>query len=81
MNIILSWELYENFCNGYGLDQLREGLLLKESYATIYHLLGTEKLPRKNNSWKIVRFIEVSNDCYEIASQDAFRRGVMIEIW
>ena len=46
----------ELFCNGYGLDQLREGLLLKEFYATIYHLLGTGKLPRKNNSQKIVRF-------------------------
>ena len=40
--------------NGYGLDQLHEGLLLK---AAIYHLLGTgRKLPRKNNFQKTVRF-------------------------
>ena len=46
----------EIFRNGYGLDQLRERLLLKESYTAIFHLLGTGKLPRKNNSQKIVHF-------------------------
>ena len=49
-----SW-ISSYFSNGYGLDQLREGLLLKESYTTIHHLLGIVKLPRKNNSQKIVR--------------------------
>ena len=29
---------------------------MKESYKTIYHLLGTGKLPRKNDSYKTVRF-------------------------
>ena len=48
-----SWELHEIFCNCYDLDELREWLLLKESY-TIYYLLATGKLPRKNNSLKIV---------------------------
>ena len=38
------------FRNDYGLDQLRERLLLKESYTIIYYLLGTGKLPRTNNS-------------------------------
>ena len=45
----------EIFRNGYGWDQLCEGLLLKESYTTIYHSLGIGKLPRKNNSQKVVR--------------------------
>ena len=44
--------LCETFCNGCDLDQLREGLLLKESYKTIYNLMGTVKLPRKNNFQK-----------------------------
>ena len=42
-SLISSWELYEIFRNGYGLDQLRERLLLKESYHiqkfTIYWVL------------------------------------------
>ena len=46
----------EIFRNYYGLDQLGEGLLLKKSCTTIYHSLGTRKLPRKNNSQKNVRF-------------------------
>ena len=46
----------EIFRNGYGLDQLREGLLLKESNTKIYHLRDTGKLPAKNNSHKIARF-------------------------
>ena len=50
MDIIL--RIVPFFRNGYGLDQLREGLLLK---AAIYHLLGTGKLPRKNNFQKNVR--------------------------
>ena len=48
MNI--SYELCKIFRNDYGLDQLRERLLLKESYTIIYYLLGTGKLPRTNNS-------------------------------
>ena len=43
----------ENCTNG--LDQLHERLLLKESYTTIYDLLGTGKL-REYDSLKIVRF-------------------------
>ena len=45
MDIIL--RIVRIFRNDYGLDQLRNGLLLKESYSTIYHLLGTGKLPPK----------------------------------
>ena len=44
------------FVNGFGLDQLREGLLLKDSYTTVHHFLGAGKLPRKSDSHKIVRF-------------------------
>ena len=51
MDIIL--RIVPFFRNGYGLDQLREGLLLK---AAIDHLLGAGKPPRKNNFQKIVRF-------------------------
>ena len=51
---ISSWEIYNFFCSGYGLDQLRERLLLKESYniqkVTIYWILENflEKIIFKN---------------------------------
>ena len=45
MDIIL--RIVRIFRNYYGLDQLRNRLLLKESHTTIYHLLGTGKFPPK----------------------------------
>ena len=44
---ISSWKLNKIFRNNFGLDQLCKQVLLKESCATIYHLLGTGKLLRK----------------------------------
>ena len=65
----------EYFFNDYNLGQLCERLLLKESYATIYWVLG-------NFLRKIIfRKLYVSNDCYEITSQTAFGCGAVVEIW
>ena len=53
---------------------------MKESYTKIYHLLGTGKLPRKNDYQKIVLY-KFQMIVYKITSQAAFRCAVMVEIW
>ena len=55
-------------------------MLLKESYTLIGNLLDTGKLPRKNNSQKIVRFklqmIGMRFFSYDVACRAAFGCGV-----
>ena len=51
---------------------------MKESYTTIYDLLGTGKLPRKNNSYNTIHF---KFQMIVMRLLSAFGRGGMVEIW
>ena len=68
------------FRNGYGLNQLRERLLLKESYTTSYHLLRTGKLPQKIILRKL-QALSVQWLLWDCLSSSLRGGGGMVEIW